>query len=188
MYFDATKVDANASLDSIAPRFAVEEHLDGLFEAATPHVAEDEPDAYLPAACEEILLAENAFSGKLDLQQRTPEAGGQGRLVQAHRRLPLFRDRSRRLAHEKTRQQGVAPRLLCPLRRRWWQGQGDPERTRYPLRGNRERAHARSALEERLPLEAAARPGNRRHGLRHHTENIAAVERAGIHAYVPLTG
>ena len=31
MYFDATKVDANASLDSIAPRFYVEEHLDELF-------------------------------------------------------------------------------------------------------------------------------------------------------------
>ncbi len=31
LYFDATKVDANASLDSIAPRFFVEEHLDELF-------------------------------------------------------------------------------------------------------------------------------------------------------------
>ena len=36
LYFDATKVDANASLDSIAPRFAVEEHLDGLFEREPP--------------------------------------------------------------------------------------------------------------------------------------------------------
>jgi transposase len=33
LYFDATKVDANASLDSIAPRFYVEEHLDELFTA-----------------------------------------------------------------------------------------------------------------------------------------------------------
>ena len=31
MYFDATQVKANASLDSIAPRFAVEAHLDELF-------------------------------------------------------------------------------------------------------------------------------------------------------------
>src|SRR5687768_12502349 len=31
LYFDATKVDADASLDSIAPRFYVEEHLDDLF-------------------------------------------------------------------------------------------------------------------------------------------------------------
>ena len=31
LYFDATKVDANASLESIAPRFYVEEHLGELF-------------------------------------------------------------------------------------------------------------------------------------------------------------
>jgi transposase len=31
LYFDATKVDANASLDSIAPRFYVEEHLGEVF-------------------------------------------------------------------------------------------------------------------------------------------------------------
>src|SRR4051812_36567024 len=31
LYFDATQVEANASLDSIAPRFAVEAHLDELF-------------------------------------------------------------------------------------------------------------------------------------------------------------
>lgn len=33
LYFDATKVDANASLDSIAPRFFVETHPDELFAA-----------------------------------------------------------------------------------------------------------------------------------------------------------
>lgn len=32
-YFDATKVEANASLDSVAPRFAVEVHLGALFES-----------------------------------------------------------------------------------------------------------------------------------------------------------
>jgi transposase len=31
-YFDATKVEANASLESITPRFAVEQHLQDLFE------------------------------------------------------------------------------------------------------------------------------------------------------------
>ena len=34
LYFDATKVEANASLDSVAPRFAVEAHLGALFAAA----------------------------------------------------------------------------------------------------------------------------------------------------------
>jgi len=30
-YFDATKVEANASVDSLGPRFAIEDHLDRLF-------------------------------------------------------------------------------------------------------------------------------------------------------------
>jgi transposase len=34
LYFDATKVEANASLDSVAPRFAVEAHVGALFAAA----------------------------------------------------------------------------------------------------------------------------------------------------------
>jgi transposase len=32
LYFDATKIEANASLESITPRFAVEQHLQDLFE------------------------------------------------------------------------------------------------------------------------------------------------------------
>src|SRR5215211_4041998 len=32
LYFDATKIEANASLESIVPRFAVEQHLQDLFE------------------------------------------------------------------------------------------------------------------------------------------------------------
>ena len=76
LYFDATKVDANASLDSIAPRFYVEEHLDELFtedELVNPNqedsVATDDggggdspvDDFYeLPSAEEEVLIAENA--------------------------------------------------------------------------------------------------------------------------------
>lgn len=66
LYFDATKVEANASLDSIATRFAVEEHLGTLFERGLPGAVTngareplDEPRA-LPAAPDEGLLAENA--------------------------------------------------------------------------------------------------------------------------------
>jgi hypothetical protein len=42
-YFDATKVDANASLDSIAPRFYVQEHLDEVFTtvAEPPHAEQE---------------------------------------------------------------------------------------------------------------------------------------------------
>jgi transposase len=44
LYFDATQVDAHASLDSAAPRFAVEAHLRTLFGAADVD-APDAPDA-----------------------------------------------------------------------------------------------------------------------------------------------
>jgi transposase len=48
LYFDATQVNANASLDSIAPRFAVEAHLGELFaedgsDESTPEEGESQP-------------------------------------------------------------------------------------------------------------------------------------------------
>jgi len=68
LYFDATKIDANASLESIVPRFSVEQHLQKLFEEQ-----EDPQDAdgvvsgadgksmeHLPASNEETLKARNA--------------------------------------------------------------------------------------------------------------------------------
>ena len=42
LYFDATKVEANASLDSVAPRFAVETHLRALFTATEASEKSDE--------------------------------------------------------------------------------------------------------------------------------------------------
>ena len=52
LYFDATKVDANASLESLAPRFAVEAHLQRLFaeQAADESTEQDthEEPAELP--------------------------------------------------------------------------------------------------------------------------------------------
>jgi transposase len=43
LYFDATKVQANASIDSMAPRFAVEAHLEALF--APQDMAPNDDDA-----------------------------------------------------------------------------------------------------------------------------------------------
>jgi transposase len=76
LYFDATKVDANASLDSIAPRFYVEEHLGELFSGEEPLDAEQEQSVTtaakdqgdppmielyeLPSADDEPLMADNA--------------------------------------------------------------------------------------------------------------------------------
>src|SRR5215213_11205640 len=76
LYFDATKVDANASLESIAPRFYVEEHLGELFtDEEELVVAEQEAIAIaaysqygssaselyeLPSADDQTLVVENA--------------------------------------------------------------------------------------------------------------------------------
>jgi transposase len=45
LYFDATKVEANASVDSLAPRFAVEAHLERLFEDDEEEVHQTEEGA-----------------------------------------------------------------------------------------------------------------------------------------------
>jgi len=73
LYFDATKVEANASMESRIPRFSAETHLGGLFgdegtaeseagdESPEPYAAAD-PDA-LPAASDRGLRAKNAKKG-----------------------------------------------------------------------------------------------------------------------------
>src|SRR5215216_2721057 len=70
LFFDSTKVEANAAVDSLAPRWTVEAHLEGLFdEAQEAHAlqADDEeiPEkggeiAELPTAEDERLTKKNA--------------------------------------------------------------------------------------------------------------------------------
>jgi len=71
LFFDATKVEANASMESRIPRFAAQAHLGGLFgddgaaetaakdETPEPFAAESDLDA-LPAAADRGLRAKNA--------------------------------------------------------------------------------------------------------------------------------
>src|SRR4051794_31519349 len=49
LYFDSTKVEANASVDSLVPRFAVEAHLERLFEDEEVHDAEEEGTTQSPS-------------------------------------------------------------------------------------------------------------------------------------------
>ena len=63
VFSDSTKVEANAAVDSLAPRWVVEAHLEGLFEAegvvySPQEEGEDVPEegreiAQLPTACDE---------------------------------------------------------------------------------------------------------------------------------------
>src|SRR5215216_3741893 len=66
LYFDATKVEANAALDSVAPRFAVEAHLGTLFPAAeTPSAADEGADDDSPT----LLSVERTAEAQTDLAE-----------------------------------------------------------------------------------------------------------------------
>jgi transposase len=68
LFFDATKVEANAAVDSLSPRWAVEAHLEGLIEEeeAQPQADDEQISekgreiAQLPTACEDDLRERNA--------------------------------------------------------------------------------------------------------------------------------
>jgi transposase len=193
MYFDATKVDANASLDSIAPRFAVEEHLGGLFEQEPQGEQDggarapvDEPRA-LPAAHDEALLAENA--AKIDWISSN---GRQRREVKG-----VWYRRTADFLASKTDPDS------SPMKRRDSKGSHLGYYAHYVVDGGKARIIVNALV---TPLEVPEnapmldllwrsafrwklRPrqvtGDTAYGT---TENIAAVERAGIRAYVPLTG
>jgi putative DNA-invertase from lambdoid prophage Rac len=64
MFFDATKVGANAAVDSLAPRWVVEAHLGDLFDGDESSDA-DEPEetTALPSSEDEELKAANAAAG-----------------------------------------------------------------------------------------------------------------------------
>jgi transposase len=193
LYFDATKVDANASLDSIAPRFAVEEHLDGLFERELPGAVTDgarvlagEPPA-LPAAHDEGLLVENA--AREDWIARN---GRQRREVKG-----VWYRRTADFLASKTDPDS------SPMKRRDSKGSHLGYYAHYVVDGGKARVILNALVTpfevtENAPmldllwrsvfrwrLRPAQVTGDTAYGT---TENIAAVERANIRAYVPLTG
>lgn len=185
LYFDATKVDANASLDSIAPRFAVERHLDGLFEDDQSAAAKT--DAILPSADDEGL--ETANAAKSDWISRI---GRQRREVKG-----VWYKRTADFLASKTDPDS------SPMKRRGSKGSHLGYYAHYVVDGGKARVILnvlvtpfevtenapmldllwRSAF--RWKIRPRQVTGDTAYGT---TENIAAVERAGIRAYVPLTG
>jgi transposase len=186
MYFDATKVDANASLDSIAPRFAVEEHLGGLFGDDEDAIGA-EPEASLPAANDAALKEHNA--AKSDWISRN---GRQRREVKGvwYRRTADF------LCSETDPDSS-------PMKRRDSKGSHLGYYAHYVVDGGKARVILNALVApfevtENAPMldllwrsvfRWKLRPrqvtGDTAYGT---TVNIAAVERTGIRAYVPLTG
>ena len=106
------------------------------------------------------------------------------RRLPAHQRLPGQPDRPRCLADVGLGRD--PPRLPRPLRGGRRQAPDHPGRSRHPGRRHGEPGDARPAVAGLLPAEdlAAPRHGDAKYGT---TENIVAIEDAGIRAYVPLT-
>ena len=184
LYFDATKVEANASLDSIAPRFVVEAHLDGLFEDDR---CDAEPETSLPTAEDAALKEQNAANS--DWIARN---GRQRREVKG-----VWYKRTADFLASKTDPDS------SPMKRRDTKGSHLGYYAHYVVDGGKARIILNALVTpfevtENAPMldllwrsafRWKLRPrqvtGDTAYGT---TENIAAVERAGIRAFVPLTG
>jgi transposase len=184
LYFDATKVDANASLDSIAPRFVVEAHLDGLFEDER---CAPEPETSLPTAQDATLKEHNAAKSDWIASN-----GRQRREVKG-----VWYRRTADFLASKTDPDS------SPMKRRDSKGSHLGYYAHYVVDGGKARIILNALVTpfevtENAPMldllwrsafRWKLRPrqvtGDTAYGT---TENIAAIERANIRAYVPLTG
>jgi hypothetical protein len=202
LYFDATKVDADASLESIAPRFYVEEHLGEHFDEEDPRGAQQGENAIvagergephvaelheLPSAADEALMESNG--PKDDWISRN---GRQRREVKGS----WYRRKADFLASKTDPDSSL-------MRRRESKGSHLGYYTHYVVDGGKSRIILNALV---TPFEVTEnqpmldllwrtsfrwniRPkqvtGDTAYGT---TENIAAVEMADIRAYVPLTG
>jgi transposase len=202
LYFDATKVDANASLDSIAPRFYVEEHLGELFaeqellspeqevSVAAAEGRDESPVAELhelPSAEDETLVKRNA--SKDDWISRVGRQRREQKGVWYRRKADFLASRT--------------DPDSSPMKRRESKGSHLGYYDHYVVDGGKARIILNALVTPfevtenqpmldllwrssfRWKLHPRQLTGDTAYGT---TENIAAVERAGIRAYVPLTG
>jgi transposase len=192
LYFDSTKVEANASMNSLAPRFAVEAHLESLFDDEEVHETDEgtlqsPPSAALhalPTADDQELRTKNA--AKSDWISRE---GHQDRTFKSGYRKRTSDSRASRTdpdATPMTRSKGTT--------RLGYQ-------THYVVDGGKARVIlgvlvTPSEVTENRPMldllwravfRWRLRPhhvtGDARYGTR---ENVAAIEKAGIRAYVAI--
>jgi transposase len=188
LYFDATKVDASASLDSIAPRFYVKEHLGEVFTVEEPPNAEQEDNVRtasergespvaklyeLPFVGDDALAEENATKDdwiSRDGRQRRERKG------------VWYRRKADFLASSTDPDSS-------PMKRRDSKGSHLGHYTHYVVDGGKARIILNALVTPFEVTENAPIPrqvtGDTAYAT---TENIAAMERAGIRAYVPLTG
>jgi hypothetical protein len=196
LYLDATKVEANAAMDSLRPRFAVEAHLAHLFAQQDDGNGEDrngDPDetgADVPVQLPVALTPESHRELAERAANRHDWIGGAGRPNRndtsgTYRRTADFRISTTDPDATPLGQRGGHPHL-------GYQDHYVVDRGKArilllalvgPSRGPREPAGARSPLANALPLEAAATAGDCRYQVQHRREHHSYRARAHLLVY-----
>jgi transposase len=192
LFFDSTKVRANADVDSLRSRSIAQNRLKELFEEPAVQEIEDfatppsSPDASaadaLPTAPAEEGLKENNAQKSKDWISR---AGKQDRSFSSGPRKKRTADRLLSTTDPDATPMHLGSegetKLGYPRPTTWWTvaRAGDPQRLGHSLGGQREPAHARPPLEDSIPLALVARARNRGRQVRHHRERRG--RRAGEH-------
>jgi transposase len=162
VFIDSTDVEANASIDSLQPRFAVEAHLARLF-AEQPARDDDDPRGEPSASPLPVVLTEEAHA---DLSERASDRhdwlGGMGRPDRtrtsgSYRRVALATERH-----------WCASWLSRPLCRRWWEGADHLDGAGHAGRGAGQPAGRRSPLADAVSVETSPSAGDRRQQIWHH--------------------
>jgi transposase len=194
LYFDSTKVAANAAVDSLAPRWAVEAHLGGLFDGEGQEEEEEDPATAAetsPAAVAALPTAEDATLRERNAAKRDwiSRAGRQDRSFKSG-----YRPRTSDSRASKT-DPDASPMT--------WTKAGSKlgYQAHYVVDGGKARVIlnvlvAPSEVTENRPMldllwntifRWRIRPrrvtGDAKYGTR---ENVAALEKAGIRAYVAI--
>jgi transposase len=194
LYFDATKVEANASPDSMTPRFFVEEHLGRLFAAGNPETrgGEATPEAALDTLPVRLSDAELAGLAQTNADRRDWIA------KEGRQQREVVRWGYRRLANLLA---SITDPDASLMQRRRKGGSHPGYHTHYVVDGGKARIVLAalvtpSEVMENQPMldllwrscfRWRLRPrqvtGDTTYGT---TENIAAIEKANIRAYLPL--
>jgi transposase len=203
LFIDSTKVEADAAVDSLAPRWFVEAHLNDLFEEdsgedektnaegpsdtqdARRRYGDEEPVRYLPTAEDEHLLRRNRGS-----EDWISRGGAQDRSFEG----TSWRERTADTRASRTDPDATPMRWSENARRLGYQ-------TNYVVDGAKARVILSVLVtpgevsENRPMLDLLLRSAFRWKLWPHHVtgdgkygtaENIAAVERSGIRAYLAL--
>jgi transposase len=182
LFFDSTKVEANAAVESLGPRWAVEAHLDGLFEGEAPE--HSGTTATLPTAKDERLTEANAAA-----KDWISRDGAQDRAFRSG-----YRRRTSDSRASKTDPDATPMTWGRPARKLGYQAH-------YVVDGGKARVILTalvtpSEVNENRPMRDLLWRTCFRWRLRpHHAtadamygtrENVAALERAGVRAYVGM--